>query len=417
MGESLRTRASGLLVPALVVEPEEVWTGGAALFHRGGVLLEAVRGTAAARRRARQLDASLEDLGHGLLTPGLVNAHSHLELRALAGQVPAQGGFGAWVGRLMELRAATPVGDLQEGVRRGARELAAGGTSCVGDIDSLGLSGPALRDCGLRVVHYREALDAQQAERCDALLRALQRPLTDRPGGTEGLAPHAPYSASPRLLRALADLARRRRLPVTVHWAETPAELQYLERGEGPLAGLLPPPPGPSGLDLLEQAGLLGPGLSLVHGNHPGPGEPERIAKAGATLVHCPGSHAFFEREPFDLNRWLRAGVPVALGTDSAASNQALDMRRELALLRRAHPELPPGQALRMATVHAARALGLDRRIGRLRPGFAADLAWFPVNDGDPEALLDALTAGQPELSGLWVAGRRQAFGGVQPSR
>ena len=84
----------------------------------------------------------------------------------------------------------------------------------------------------------------------------------------------------------------------------------------------------------LERAGLLGSRTALIHANWPGPGEVERVAAAGAMVVHCPGSHAFFDRAPFPLDRYRAAGIPVALGTDSAASNAALDMRREMRLLR-----------------------------------------------------------------------------------
>ena len=110
------------------------------------------------------------------------------------------------------------------------------------------------------------------------------------------------------------------------------------------------------GLDRIEAAGLLGRRTSLVHGNYPSSGELPRIARSGATVVHCPGSHAFFRREPFPLARYRRAGVPIALGTDSAASNGSLDMRREMALLRRAHAGLAPAEGGQRARVRRRRS-------------------------------------------------------------
>jgi 5-methylthioadenosine/S-adenosylhomocysteine deaminase len=124
--------------------------------------------------------------------------------------------------------------------------------------------------------------------------------------------------------------------------------------------------------------------------------------------VHCPGTHRFFGRPPVPLEHYRRAGVPVALGTDSPASNEALDMRRELVLLRAAFPRLSPAEAFRMATGNGARALGLQGTIGRLRPGLAADLVAWRLQGSSPELgpVLDELTAGSPSAERVWVAGR-----------
>jgi len=217
------------------------------------------------------------------------------------------------------------------------------------------------------------------------------------------LSPHAPFTVSPALWEGLGVLLAESGARVTVHWSETQAELDYLQRGEGPLAALLGPSPRTSGLDLLEAAGLLGPRTSLVHGNHPGPGEAARLAAAGVTLVHCPGTHRFFDRSPAPLGAYLDAGVSVALGTDSRASNADLDVRAEMAALRASEPGLAPDAVWRMATEAGARALGLEA--GRLSPGARADLAAFEVRGGGAEALLDELTAGTPPVRGTWIAG------------
>jgi cytosine/adenosine deaminase-related metal-dependent hydrolase len=212
---------------------------------------------------------------------------------------------------------------------------------------------------------------------------------------------------------------------VTIHWAETEAEGRWLRDGSGPLAALLGPSPRARGLTLLERAGLLGPRLALVHGNHPAAGELARIARARATLVHCPGSHAFFARPRAPIAAWLRAGVEVALGTDSLASNDDLDMYREMALLRASHPGLAPRIVWRMATLGGARALGWAGRVGELRPGAWADCVLLDTTARDDDALLDALTAGERQVQGVFVAARRariapgsassQAF--VRPAR
>jgi cytosine/adenosine deaminase-related metal-dependent hydrolase len=149
--------------------------------------------------------------------------------------------------------------------------------------------------------------------------------------------------------------------------------------------------------------------LALVHGNHPQPGEPARIALAGAVVVHCPGSHAWFERASFPLERYRRAGVPVALGTDSLASNEDLDLGREMRLSMESFPGLGPLAAWAMATESGAKALGLEGRVGSLEVGSWADVA---VHRCDATALrgrIEELAWGASRVESTWVGGRLAA--------
>jgi cytosine/adenosine deaminase-related metal-dependent hydrolase len=200
-------------------------------------------------------------------------------------------------------------------------------------------------------------------------------------------------------------LVLRRRLALTIHWAETEEEQEWFESGTGGFATLLPPSPRCRGLELLARAGLLTPRTSLVHGNWPRRDEPEELARRRVTIVHCPGTHAFFARPPFPLQRYRRSGVRVALGTDSLASNEELDMTREMALLRASFPGLAPAEVFAMASERGARALGLGRTIGRLGPGAEADLAGWEIAGQSRAEALEELTAGRPKLARVFVAG------------
>ena len=397
--------AQVLLAGAILRDPRTLLLGGGVVV-RGGEIIECIRGLAAARRRGELLGARPVELSPGVLAPGLVDAHAHLDLTALAGEVPAQGGFSAWVGRLIELRAAQQDRELAAGVTRGADRLLRSGTTLVGDVDSTGCGAEVLSRHPLSAVLFREVLDGGDPRRSAEAFDRVARPLSAGEGLVEGLSPHAPFSVAPALLARLGTLARERRMPVAVHWSETPAEVEWLRDGSGPLAERLIASPRRRGVELLGAAGLLGPRTLLVHGNLPERGEARRIAEAGASLVHCPGTHRFFGREPFPLARYRSAGVRLALGTDSLASNTTLDMRHEMALLREGHPELDPGQVWAMATEEGAAALGWGTRAGSLLPGRRADLALFDAEARELGDCLDRLTSGYPDVLGVWSAGR-----------
>jgi cytosine/adenosine deaminase-related metal-dependent hydrolase len=385
---------------------------------RGGKIVRLLDGPGAVRRCARGEGLRALDLGDAVLVPGFVDAHAHLELTGLGGKLPRRGSFADWIRALIRERAGLEPHDVRSGVRRGARRLLAGGTTAVGDIDSSGAAESALGRTPLRARVYREALDAGDLARGDAALarvgRAFAPVAAARARVLPGLSPHAPYTVGEPLLRALRALSVRRGWPVAVHWAETEEETAWLARGQGPFAELLPPrAPAKDGLSMLHAAGLLSRRLALVHGNHPRRGDRELVARARAVLVHCPGTHAFFRRAPFDLAAWLRAGVTIALGTDGLSSNADLDLRREMALLRGANPWIEPARVLEMATTAGARAIGLEGAIGRLAPRACADVCAhaFPSASAaemrDPRRLVDLLTSGRSSVVAAWIGGTR----------
>jgi cytosine/adenosine deaminase-related metal-dependent hydrolase len=218
--------------------------GGGLLIVAGRV--ERVLETPAAVRRAAV--TRHHDLGPGTRVPGLVNAHAHLELGHLAGRLAPGQAFERWVRELVRLRAEATTDELARAARGGARRLLATGTTSVGDIDAYGGALRGLARPPLRLRQFRELLDAGEAARTAGALRRAARPLRESALRAEGIAPHAPFTASPALLAGAARLARERDVPVTIHWAETEAEGRWLRDGSGPLAALLGPSPRARGL-------------------------------------------------------------------------------------------------------------------------------------------------------------------------
>lgn len=389
----------------LLASPDEVHDGGG-LLTRGAEVVR-VLASRSAVRRASTRHGRARDLGDVCLAPGLVDAHAHVELAVHAATEGERwSDFPAWIEGLLARRAGVSPRAVDRAARDAARRLLVSGTTCVGDIDSSGAGRRALSSTGLVARSYREVLDPRGPEQRRAMLAPLRRRLPARERLFEGVSPHAPYTVSADLLRAAVRIARRRGAPLAVHWAETREELAWMRSGEGPFARILDASPRTGALAWLADHGCLGADVALVHANHPERGDVAAVAESGSTIVHCPGTHAYFDREPFPLARWRRAGVPIALGTDSLASNADFDMRREMALLRAAHPALEPAEAWRMGTVHGARALGLAGRVGALAPRHRADLAAFEVASATPRALLDELTAARPRVAGVWIGAR-----------
>lgn len=407
---------------ALLATPGR-WLAGGALVVRAGTIVELAPSAARLRRRTSAREARWVELEGCVLTPGLVNAHAHLELTALRGRTPAGADFLTWIRNVLRERAALSPAAWRASWERGAARALATGTTLVADIDSSGAWAASRLRARPRVRVLRELLDAGDAERTPAALAQLGAASPRRAHVLAGWSAHAPHTVSDALLAALAARVRARTRTrvspaaahVGVHWAETRAEVEWLAHGTGPFASVLKSSPHTSGLARLAAHGLVGPHTALYHGNFPERGDPERVARAGAVLVHCPGTHAFFERAPFELGRWERAGVRIALGTDSLASNADLDLGRELALLRAAHPGLAPARAWDMVTRSAARAAGAAGVAGELAPGAWADVCAWELPDGGRDAALEALTSAAAPLRAVWIAGRARTRTGSAP--
>lgn len=276
----------------------------------------------------------------------LVNAHTHLELGVFAHLRPEAAGsaFVPWVQALVKARwdiAGEGLLPFQKAVERGIEVLRSAGTTVVGDISTSGVSVEPLLTSGLRGVVYYEVLGLVAEEalaRLDAARLQIEawRKL-ERPGGARvGLSIHAPYSCHPDLFREGAAWCVAEKAPLCVHAAESPAEAELLRHGSGPFHEMqrslnLPdlPMPGVSPIAYLEDLGVLAARPLLVHAVEVDEEDIRRIARAGARVVHCPRSNRLLQCNRMPLEKYLAAGVPVALGTDSLASSPSLDVRQE----------------------------------------------------------------------------------------
>jgi len=361
------------------------------------------------------------DIGHGerhdgcVIVPGFVNAHSHIEYAVYAGfgdGLP----FVPWIGMHVQRKEALDLDDMVAIATVGAHECLRSGVTTIGDCSFSGAAANAAVATGLRAIVYLEAFgrDASALDRFHELHTRIEPLLGDRVA--VGVSPHAPYTCTLEVYRACAALE----LPQATHFAESTAEREWLVHGAGdwsPLAGLLVPPPGETGIRMLAAEGLLGPGLMAAHCVHADDEEIALLAAHGVGVAHCPRSNGYLGCGVAPLEELRAAGVAVSIATDSPASTPSLDMFEEIraaivgARARAGRPDaLPAADALELATLGGARVLGIADQVGSLVPGKQADLAVISLADSpfDPveDPVIAAVLGGSPDrVTATLVAG------------
>lgn len=332
-------------------------------------------------------DAPLIDLDRHAVLPALANAHTHLELSWLAGLIAPAPRFTAWVPSMLRRRAEMPDRDtVLAAVEQAIAEAWRSGTGLVGDISNSLITVPPLRQSGLDGVVFHEVLRLAAGGADDVLDAALK--LQEACGTSDrfpvALAPHAPYSVSPRLFQGLrAAQARTPFLPSSVHVAESPEEIELLESGQGPWRALLEQlgawdpewvAPETSPVRYLDRMRVVDARTLAVHAVHCTDDDLALLRERGATVVACPRSNRFVGAGDPPVARFYASGVAVAIGTDSLASNEDLNLFSELECLRRLAPSVPAASLVESATIVGARALGFDASMGTIEPGKQARL-------------------------------------------
>jgi len=355
---------------------------------------------------AAPADARRLAFPEGALVPGLVNCHTHLELTHLAGKNPARE-FPGWIRTIRALKDATTPAEFSRSAEQGVRDCWAAGVTCVADTGSTGAPLAALARLGGRGIYYQEVFGPDPAK-CAASLAELTAAVERlRPLASDhvrlGISPHAPYTVSEPLYRATAELARRERLPVAVHLAESREETALVRDGAGPFAdalrarGISITAHGCSPVQYLLRLGVLprATGWLCIHCVQVDGPDIESLRNAGAAVAACPRSNRAHGHGTAPLPLFRGAGLPVGFGTDSVVSTGDVDLWSEATAA-----GLEGEEALRVLTLDGARALGLDGEIGSLEVGKQADLAvfaGFPSDDRPrpPSTALLTVVAGR----------------------
>lgn len=331
----------------------------------------------------------------GALAPGFINAHTHIELSWMKGMLPQGLGLDGFIREVTELRSDSPeLRKRRHAMDQARKEMIRDGVVAAGDICN-GLSSlPVKKQGGIKWHNFVEVFGSEENKAEKHCMRGLSvfRGLEET--GPTSLVPHSAYSVSPALLEKILGVNPASGGTISLHHLENPDELEYFMEGSGKIMqrladmGIEKPrwiPAGKRPIEFLLTKIQSVKRLLLVHNTYAGK---EDIRAVGAapfptTWVLCPEANLYIERRLPDVPLFRDEGLDIAIGTDSLASSSSLSVLRQLVLIQEHFPDIPASELLRWATYNGARALGMDRDLGRLKPGTRPGLLLINGIEGD----------------------------------
>jgi len=377
--------------------------------HDGKIVEILPRETALAKYAATRLII----LNNQIVIPGLINLHTHAAMTLMRGIADDKPLMEWLANHIWPVEARVASHDfVRDGALLACAEMLRGGVTCLNDMyffpeatAQAALSARMRAAIGMIAVEFPSRYAADARDYLDKGL-ALRDRMDGDPLLTFCLAPHAPYTVSDATFERIAVIADELNVPIHMHVHETLDEINksMAEHGVRPL-------------QRLQRLGLLGPGLIAVHAIHLTASEIDLLAAHGCHVAHCPASSLKLAAGTAPISSLVTAGVNVGLGTDGAASNNRQDLFSEMRLASLLAKNtsgnaaaLPAHQVLAMATINAARALGIDRITGSLTPGKCADITAVDLSAPELAPCYDPLShlihaAGREHVSHVWVNG------------
>jgi aminodeoxyfutalosine deaminase len=368
--------------------------GGAIAVENGRIVAV---GTAAELRRS--FGGDVRDFPGCVIIPGLVNAHTHLELTHFPSWLLRKGvGYSPrtyedWAVQLVKIRRSVSADEMAHSVREGLRISLESGTTFIGEINSTRDVLPLFTESPLSGLVFLELIGQDPTAFAPLLERSAKAASELRGNFTGGLSPHTPFTLSEECLALSAAAARTAGARKAIHVAEPPSEAEFLFSSTGPLAEILftfarweefiPSPRKTTSVAYLDSLGLLDERTAAVHCVHVTPSDVEILAERRTAVILCPRSNEKLDVGKAPLPLFRKAGLRLGLGTDSLASNDSLSMFDEMGFLLDSFPHLSPQEALSIATAGGADVLGAEGR-GSLQVGMIADfLVVEPGSGGD----------------------------------
>jgi len=367
--------------------------------------------------------AKVTDLPGCVIVPGLVNAHTHLELTHFPAWKLRKGldylpkTYVEWIAQVVKIRRSLSPEEVGLSVREGLRLCIESGTTAVGEILSDYSLAPLYGASPLSGRLFLEAIGHDPLQ-CDALLERLESSLQEPHGRLlPGISPHTPHTVSAHLFKGVQGLASRLAVPKAVHLSESLEEVSFMYDSSGPIAEVmfpmarweayLPAPMRATSASYLDELGVLDSSTLAVHAVHITPADAALLKQRGVTVVLCPRSNDRLNVGCAPHHLLKSAGIPLALGTDSLASNDSLSLWDEIRYLQEhACDTFSAEELLAMATLGGARALGIEAQAGSLEVGKRGDFLIFSGCDSPPGQSPCAGILEKGRLEQVYLAGR-----------
>jgi len=335
------------------------------------------------------------DLGEQVILPGLINAHCHLDYTCLREKISPQKSFTDWIRAINAEKSELSPKDYLASINDGFAEAKRFGTTTIANLTAFPELIPQIQP-PVRTWWFAELIDIRAPERANELVDAAiesfgrSRPL----GAPWGLAPHALFTASKDLFRRCGEIAQREHILLTTHLAESREEMEMFRAASGPLYEFIKSIGRPMNdcgsktpLELFVGApgGRALPQWIVAHLNELTESDFELLERSNSKfhVVHCPRSHKYFGHSPFAFDRLRSFGFNICLGTDSLASNESLSLFAEMRAFQKEFSSVSAEEIFQMVTVNPAIALHQENMIGRIRPGFCADLIAVRCSERD----------------------------------
>jgi cytosine/adenosine deaminase-related metal-dependent hydrolase len=350
------------------------------------------------------------DLGEQVLLPGLINAHCHLDYTCLRGKISPQKSFTEWIRSINAEKAKLLAEDYVDSINKGFLEAKRFGTTAIANLTAFPELISQIND-PIRTWWFAELIDVRDPSRATEMVdRAVVQLKSSKHWG---LAPHAPFTASANLYRRCEEIAQRENVLLTTHLAESHEEMRMSFDLGSPLSDFLVE----INPDLFEYNGQtpvehvldnicpLDERWLVVHLNSILDSDLELLAKQSSKchVIHCPRSHDFFGHERFEFETFRELGFNLCLATDSLASNDDLSLFAEMRLFQQEHPAVPSRDIVEMCTINPASALGQADQLGKIKPGFYADLITIP--DRGARNVFDEIVAFDDEIPSAMIGG------------
>ena len=399
------------IIPASGQEKNDYLHQHSLVIHQGRI--EAVLPTDTVREQYTAEETI--DLANHALMPGMINTHTHAAMslfRGLADDLPLMD----WLNNHIWPAEAQWVNEefVKDGTRLAIAEMIKGGTTCFNDMyffpditAQVSASSNIRATVGMIVIDFPSNWATDQNDYFDKGLQVHDQ-YKDHPLIQAAFAPHAPYSVSDEPLQRIQMLADELDVPIHMHVHETADEINMgMENHQC------------RPLERLNRLGLLSPSLMAVHMTQLTGEEIDLISETGTQVVHCPKSNLKLASGFCPVQKLVENNINVALGSDSAASNNNLDMLNEMqtaALLAKGvsgnAEAVPALQALKMATINGAKALGIDNETGSLEAGKSADITAIDMNKTGTEPVYNPISqivyaSQSADVTDVWIAGKQ----------